>query len=92
MEIGSLAHICHLAEHVNINIRCAQEGSTGNAFIAFIYHFTNYSQKNNLDKNENVNNLISVMAQAYERKDILFVADILEYELIPLIKQIHGSH
>lgn len=91
MQLGSIERVNRLSIDVIKHIRLAQEGSTGDSFMRFIKNFTLYSQQHSLNDNETIKNLLEVMASAYERKDILFVADILEYELMPLINALNSE-
>lgn len=76
--------IMHLTKHI-----CWGEiGYSGLAFVDFIEQFTIYCESNKLTKNENITNMLSVLVKSQERNDMLFVADILQYELIPYLKKL----
>ena len=66
----------------------AEQGYAGDAFRIFIDRFTHYSNKHQLTSNQTLANLLEVMSQAQQRSDMLFVADIMQYELIPYLQQL----
>jgi hypothetical protein len=85
---NNITSLEHIANKLNIKIRCAEEGASGELFTQFINEFTEFSTEYKLHNDELLNNQIAVMANAYERNDKLFVADILQYELIPYLKNL----
>ena len=74
-------------EYTN-HIRRAEEGFAGEKLTSFIDNLTNYSTQNKLAENETITNIINVMSLAQQRNDMLFVADIMQYELIPYLQQL----
>jgi len=70
------------------HIRRAEEGFSGESFTSFIDHLIEYSDQNRLSKNETIANITQVMSQAQQRNDMLFVADIMQYELVPYLQQL----
>lgn len=88
MQYGSLEYVNYSSTQVIQSIRLAYEGATGRAFVALLYHFDIYSKDTQIDQNKSVQDLIKIMSSAYEKQDMLFVADILEYELMPLINKL----
>ena len=86
MELGSLQHIELMATQLQSALRCGEEGHAGALLFSFTTYFEKYSVQYNLINDEFLNNLLAVMTDAYTRKDVLFVADILQYELLPYLK------
>jgi len=69
-------------------IRRGEIANAGEALTYFIEYFSTFSEKNQLAKDNNITNMLTVMLKAQERNDMLFVADILQYELLPYVKEL----
>ena len=83
-----LSVITQIASRTVKHILWAEEGNTGEAFLTFIDLFSEYSAKRELMSDENIHKILAIMAQAQERNDMLFVAYILQYEIITYLKNI----
>lgn len=92
---GSSEHfdyITSISTLLNKSLRTNKEGFSGALMLDFVNHFQYYSIKNNMINDIALNNYFIVMTQAYEKKDVHFVADILQYEFMPYLKMLKSTN
>jgi hypothetical protein len=65
--------------------RLGYEGTANSLYSSFIDLMTTYTTDTQFEANNDYINLINVMLAAQERSDTLFLADILQYELLPML-------
>lgn len=64
--------------------RLGYEGAANSTFVEFIDAIIKYCEKHK-HIGEQLNSILNIVIQAQERHDILFIADIIEYEIIPYL-------
>lgn len=67
--------------------RLGYEGAANSSFVELIDAILLFCQHHK-QVGEQINNILNVMIQAQERHDILFIADIIEYEITPYLLEI----
>ncbi len=90
--ISNSASVCvsvkalkRLAIRVSDAFRCGYEGQANQYCVEFIDEFTLYLSTVKLENLDEISNLLTIMYQAQKNRDYLFVADIIEYEILPKI-------
>lgn len=78
---------CELGLLVADNFRLGYEGEANQMFVAFIDAVIELIAKNRLGQDLELNTVLGTLIESQTRRDLLFVADILQYELIPLLKE-----
>lgn len=66
-------------------LRLGYEATASTLLIKFIDTFNELVVENKIIMNQNMATLISIMLEAQQRSDNLYLADILQYELLPLL-------
>jgi len=84
----ALATIASISTQTIKYIRRGETANVGETLTFFIEHFSTFMEEYQLKKNTNIINMLAVMLKAQEKNDMLFVADILQYELIPYVKKL----
>lgn len=77
----------NIANDLNKLLRCGKEGLAANKITEFIDALQNNIESNKLVIDQNISNMLNVMANAQQSRDTIFYADILVYELMPYINQ-----
>lgn len=66
-------------------LRLGYEGHSSALLVEFIDLFTPYLHTKPINKQQELTNIIKVMLSAQTRNDKLFLADIIEYQLVPML-------
>ncbi|NRA61535.1 MAG: hypothetical protein HRU25_11615 [Psychrobium sp.] len=64
------------------NFRQGYEGEANELLISFIGQLEHYLAQNDNINNEYVEGLLNLIFQGQQRRDAIFIADIIEYELL----------
>lgn len=88
-KTGTLEKVETVANLTSKYIRCGELAFAGESLSNFIRHFSKFCEDRKLTSNKDIANMLAIMLKAQERNDMLFVADILQYELIPYLKNIN---
>ncbi|WP_448563704.1 hypothetical protein [Thalassotalea ganghwensis] len=79
--------ICALSEKLINDLRCGYQASSYQLTITWLDALNECLQSAKI-KDRHLDNLFQVMLGAQQRKDHLFYADIIEYELLPYLKRL----
>lgn len=86
-KVIPLTDITSLAQQLADSLRLGYLAKCHQLTITFIDLLSHYISQNALD-NPHLNNVLNVMLDAQQRDDRLYYADILQYELLPLLDQL----
>lgn len=67
-------------------IRTGQEGFTGMSLIHTFNKLSEISEELPKDKIKKLAPILAVIHDAQQRKDMIYIADILQYEIVKIIK------
>ena len=73
-------------------LRLGYEGHSSTLLVEFIDLFTPYLQAKPIIKQQELTKVIKVMLSAQTRNDKLFLADIIEYQLVPMLIDENTQH
>lgn len=77
--------VCALSEKLINDLRCGYQASSHQLTITWLDAMNEHLQSAKI-KDSHLDNLFQIMLSAQQRKDYLFYADIIEYELLPYLK------
>ena len=89
-EIISSQEITAKGQQVADAFRLGYEGQSNTLLVEFIDMLNSFANKSKINKNQNFNQLVTAMLNAHQRNDNLFLADILQYELLTYLQQPTG--
>ncbi|GHE80979.1 hypothetical protein [Thalassotalea profundi] len=87
-QLISLPDIILLGEELTECLRLGHLAKSHQLTITFIDILNQYIIQHSID-NPHLNNILNVMLDAQQRDDRLYYADIIQYELMPYIAQLH---
>ena len=81
-----IAHITQVGLETAKCFRLGYEGAANEAFVSFIDNVTLLCQEN---KNIGIqlSDILAVIINAQKRQDTLFIADIIQYEILPFLNE-----
>jgi len=86
-EVVKLSDVLLKGNEVANSFRLGYEGGSNDLLVSFIDQLSRFTQHSIILKDPHFNNLIDVMLDAQQRDDNLFLADILQYELLPFLEE-----
>jgi hypothetical protein len=89
-KITPLALIIINGTKVADSFRLGYEGCANALLASFIEELEDFTKNSKIAKVQHFADLITVMLNAQQRDDNLFLADILQYELLPFLQSKHS--
>lgn len=79
--------LCQKSTLLVQHLRCARIAASNQALTEFIDLLIDYCEQQQLQTNQEIIQIFDIMHTAQANNDWLYLADIIEYELIPRLQQ-----
>jgi len=79
--------LCQKSTLLVQHLRCARVAASNQALTEFIDLLIHYCEQQQLQTNQEIIQIFNIMQTAQANNDWLYLADIIEYELIPRLQQ-----